>query len=95
MAYRIMRYMTRPTARAADRARAEAGIPDLHEKPKWATIPANLRLPVIFEHPLYSLHAMRCLVLRPDTGNAWWMDVPFEKWKRIPKMEVDQNAYRL
>lgn len=86
---RVVRYFTRPTLLGTYRDLRARGVPDAHEHPRIETLPKNVRFYIVFAHPWHSQGIVRCLVTWPTRGLGWWMDVPLDRFTRLPKERVD------
>lgn len=91
---RVVKYFTRPTLLAAYRELDAMGQEDLHDHPRIETLPVKARFYLAFAHPWHSQGTVRCLVVWEDRGLGWWMDVPMDRWARLPKERID-NPHRL
>jgi len=92
--YRHLKYLTRPLILAADADRKAVGLPDRHQHPDFRRLPPAGKYPIIFAHPNYTERAMRALVLFEAKGLSWWMDIPFERYRRLPHTVVSADSYR-
>jgi hypothetical protein len=92
---RPVRYMTRPTLVAIAEECRKLRIPDQHDHPVYRTLPKDVRFYVMFAHPLYSMGYMRALVAWTQRGTAWWMDVPLDRWRRLPRVMLEHHVLRM
>ena len=101
MSFRSFRYFTRPALRAADRERREAGIKDRHAHPPYHKLPKGGRFVVKCAFPHLDgqgdgIPQMHCLILWPEGGLRWNMDITVERYRRLPKLETENpHEYRL
>ena len=91
---RILRYFTRPTLLAAERDRLQRGWADVHAHPRFTRLPANVRMPIIYNHAVHWEGWYYCVVLWPEEGIAWWMHVSFAQYRKLPVMMAHPDLYR-
>jgi hypothetical protein len=91
---RRLRYFTRPTLLAAERDRIARGWSAQYEHPRFTRLPPGVRFPVIYDHAFHSDGWMLCVVLWPEEGIAWWMNVSFERFRSLPTVTVHPDLYR-
>lgn len=101
MYYRTYRYFTRPGLRAAKAEAREAGIRDRYEHPPYDELPRNGPFVVKAAYPFLNgqgdgIPQMHCMIMWPEGGKLWYMDITVERYKRLPKMETENpHAYAL
>jgi hypothetical protein len=101
MYYRTFKYFTRPTIRAADREREEAGIADRHAHPNYSKIPKKARLVVKSMYPYKrglgdGIPQVRCFIMWPEGGMAWTMDITPERYRKLPQFNCENvHVYSL
>jgi len=91
---RRLRYFTRPLLLAAERERVRRGWTDQYEHPRFTRLPAGARFPIIYDHAFHRDGWMHVVVLWPEQGMAWWMNVSFELYRKLPAMTVHPDLYR-
>lgn len=101
MYFRVLRFMTRPMIIAAHRERRETGIPLRHAHPPFRKLAKRHRYIIVMAYPF--LHGagegiphMNCVIMWPEGGLRWQMDITLDRWAMLPRMTVENpHAYRL
>lgn len=91
MLYRTYRYFTRPSIRAADREREDAGIQDRHGHPDYAELPKKGPFVIKAAYPFMTgcgdgIPQMHCIIMWAEGGMRWHMDITLDRYKRLPKL---------
>lgn len=98
MHWRSMRYFTRATLFAAMAEAQEMGLPDRHASPARKELSKKHRYVVVIDYPftMSKPHFVRCVVQWAEGGLQWTVDVTPERYRALPKMQVDNpHLYRL
>ena len=101
MYLRVLRFMTRPMLIAAHEERREAGIPLRHNYPPFRSLSKRDKYVILMAYPFLrgsgeGVPHMNCVIVWPEGGLRWQMDITIARWKRLPRLNVENpHDYRL